>query len=96
MADSYQCPVCHRPLFSPAEVCDGAFTERDHPTGVNAVAVASPPLEHGEGTALVAAGQVFAASVERDRREPDKLLCHLQTFKRALADVSSEHGKDGA
>lgn len=29
--------------------------------------------------------------VEDDRREPDKLLCHLQTARRALADADANH-----
>jgi len=49
MADSYECPVCHRPLFSPSEVCNGAFTEREHPTGVKAVPVQATPTEEGDG-----------------------------------------------
>jgi hypothetical protein len=40
----------------------------------------------------------FADSVERDRREPDKLLCHLKTFRRALSqpptDVEEETIED--
>jgi hypothetical protein len=28
--------------------------------------------------------RVLADSVERDRREPDKVLCHVQTARRAL------------
>lgn len=42
-AGEYECPVCHRPLMGPNEVCNGAFTERDHPTGVKAV-----PTNQGE------------------------------------------------
>lgn len=39
----YECPVCHRPLMGPSEVCNGSFTERDHPTGVQAVPVEKGP-----------------------------------------------------
>jgi len=38
---SFECPVCHGPLMGSSEVCNGSFTERDHPSGVKAV-VAKP------------------------------------------------------
>jgi len=49
MASDYECPVCHRPLFSADEVCNGAFTERDHPTGVKAVEKPGKDYPLGDG-----------------------------------------------
>lgn len=39
MASDYECPVCHRPLFSADEACNGSLTESDHPSGVKAVPI---------------------------------------------------------
>jgi hypothetical protein len=36
-AKRFECPVCHREMMGPDEVCGGAFTERDHPSAVKAV-----------------------------------------------------------
>jgi hypothetical protein len=49
MTPSYECPVCHRPLFGPDETCGGSFTEADHPASVVAVPAATQPVPGAEG-----------------------------------------------
>lgn len=45
---SFECPVCHRPMMGPNEACNGSFTEADHPTGVKAVSAYSKEVQ-GDG-----------------------------------------------
>jgi predicted HAD superfamily Cof-like phosphohydrolase len=53
--------------------------------------------EVGTDTAIrlglaVRAQETLIADVERDRREPDKLLCHVASARRRLGDVCSDLG----
>lgn len=48
MIGQYECPFCHRPLGGASEVCNGTFTERDHPIGVQAVKSVPPDSQDSE------------------------------------------------